>query len=54
MSHKSTIRLLDKVGENHDAKVLKWKQSLTEHLKTIKVKVAILIHFNDLIIMYTL
>ena len=39
MTHKSTIRLLDKVGENHDAEVLRCKESLTEHLKTIKVAI---------------
>ena len=31
MSYMSAIRLLDKLGENHDAEVYKWKNSLLAH-----------------------
>ena len=32
MSHKSTIRLLEKLGEGHDLLVHKWKEDLLTHL----------------------
>ena len=37
MGYMSTIRLLDKLGENHDAEVHKLRQSLVAHLKTTEV-----------------
>ena len=39
MSYMSTIRLLEKLGENHDAKVFEWKKSLLAHLETTQVRV---------------
>ena len=37
MSHMTTIRLLETLGENHDAKVYEWQKSLLAHLETIQV-----------------
>ena len=39
MSYMSTVRLLEKLGENHDAKVYEWKKSLLAHLDTTQVHV---------------
>ena len=37
MAHMSTIRLLDKLGENHDGEVYKCKNSLAAHLEPTQV-----------------
>ena len=37
MSHKSTIRLLDKLGDGHDVKVHKWKEDLTQVSVSAKI-----------------
>ena len=39
MSYMSTIRLLDKLGENHDAEVYKWKNSLLAHMENTQVRI---------------
>ena len=33
MSHKTTITSLDKLGEGHDAEVLKWKDAILSHME---------------------
>ena len=42
MSYMFTIRLLEKLGENHDAKVYELKKSLLAHLETTQAHVHIL------------
>ena len=37
MSYSSTLELLEKLGEDHDAEVYEWKKSLLEHLETTQV-----------------
>ena len=32
MSHQTVVRLIDKVGSNHDFEVKKWKSLLEENL----------------------
>ena len=39
MSYMFTIRLLEKLGENHDAKVYELKKSLLAHLETTQAHV---------------
>ena len=37
MSYTGTLRLIGQLGENHDAKVHEWRQSLLEHLQSDQV-----------------
>ena len=39
MSYMSTIRLLEKLGENHNAKVFEWKKSLLAYLEITQVEI---------------
>ena len=57
MSHKSTVRLLDKLGEGHDAEVHKWKEDLLTHIQLNQVQLTptltfIYTHYNLHLIMY--
>ena len=38
MSHKSTVRLLDKLGEGHDAEVHRRREDLLTHIELNKVQ----------------
>ena len=37
MSYTGTLHLIGQLGENHDAKVHEWRESLLEHLQNIQV-----------------
>ncbi len=38
VSYSSLLRLLDKIGENHDARVKSWKHAIVDQMKNSEVK----------------
>ena len=43
MSHKSTIHLLDQLGQGHDMKVHQWKGELLTHMQLNQVCILLLL-----------
>lgn len=39
MSYNGTLSLVERLGENHDAKVHEWRKSLLAHLQSRQVQV---------------